>query len=81
MCIPSLRRDTCHGHEWGAAFCPFTTRVEWNGLLPHPLKRVDEHEKSNTVSFFKLAKKNLRKDGSGQKNILTNQDEIKPTQE
>lgn len=37
--------------------------------------------KEQYSKFFKLAKKNLRKDGSEQKNILTNQDEIKPIPE
>ena len=37
---PSLRRETCHGQECGAASSPFTTRVDWNGRLPQPMIRV-----------------------------------------
>ena len=34
MWWPLTRRETCHGHEWGVAFSPLTTRAE-NGRLPH----------------------------------------------
>lgn len=37
MCFPLTRSETCHGHEWGAAFSPLTTRAE-NGRLPHSVK-------------------------------------------
>lgn len=38
MWRPFTRRDTCQGHEWGAASWPLTIRVV-NGRLPHPERK------------------------------------------